>query len=162
MFWVIAAIVVAGLIVASAIKSSVREANMTPEQRVAVYQAQQAIDASKNAQELCNTIYLLSRKGKTNHQIASNVIVHKYANALGIDITGEETILELKRDKNFLVALGLFDKFKALAVSGTSDKKIAGKLYREFDILAVSVYTPEDIAYMRKHILGHNVKGLEG
>jgi hypothetical protein len=158
MFWVIVAIVVAGLIIAAAIKSSAREANMTPEQRAAVYQARQDIETGKNARELCNTVYLLSRKGKTNRQIAGNVTVQRYANAIGLNITGEETILELKRDQNFLMIVGIFDKFKALAVSGISDKKIASKLYREFDILALSVYTAEDIAYMRKNILGHNVE----
>lgn len=134
-----------------------REANMTPEQRTAVYNAQQSIEANNNARGLCNAIYILARKGKTDRQIASNVTVHKYANALGIDIVGEETIRELKRDQNFLVAVGIFDKFKALAVSGISDKKIASRLYREWDMFAVNAYTVEDVTFMRKNILGHDV-----
>lgn len=156
MFWIFVAIIVAGIIIASSIKSSIREAAMTPEQRAVAYQAQQDVSAAVNLRELCSNIYILSRKGKSNLQIASNVTVQKYANALGIDIDSEAAIKEIKRDQNFLVAIGLFDKFKALAISGISDKKIARKLYREWDILAMDAFTPDDIAYMRKNILGHS------
>jgi hypothetical protein len=156
MFWIVVAIVAAGVIIANSIKNSAREAAMTPEQREAAHQAQQDAAVAMNLRELCSNIYILSRKGKSNLQIASNVTVQKYANALGIDIDSEAAIGEIKRDQNFLVAIGLFDKFKALAVSGISDKKIARKLYREWDILAMDAFTPDDIAYMRKHILGHS------
>jgi hypothetical protein len=156
MFWVVLAIIAVGIIIANSIKSSIRETAMTPEQKMAAYQARQDVADGLNARELCSNIYILSRKGKSNLQIASNVTVQKYANALGANIDGEEAVRQLKLDVNFLVAVGLFDKFKALAISGISDKKIAAKLYREWDIFAVNVYTPEDIAYMRKQILGHS------
>lgn len=152
MFWIVIAIIAAGWIIAAAIKSSMREANMTPEQRAAIYEVQESIEKEKNVKELCNTIYLLSRQGKSNRQIAGNSNVQKYARVSGIDIKNEDMIRDIKRDPNFLIAIDCFDKFKAMVASGESDKKIANKLYRQRDIFASSCYKPEDIAFMRKNI----------
>jgi hypothetical protein len=152
MWLVIIAIIVAGLIIASAIKTSFREANMTPEEKVARYKANQSYNEAKYAKELCNTIYLLSRQGKTDRKIAGNVKIQTLARYAGIEINGEEFIMDLKREPNFLLAIDCYDKFKALIASGASNKKIAKKLYRQYDIMAVNCFTPEDIAVLRGKI----------
>jgi len=156
MFWVIVAIIAAAWIIASAIKKSMWDANATPEQKTAVYNARVQAAQAQSIRQLCMAIYEQCRRGKSNKQIAGNAKVQKHALAAGIDITGEDTVREIKRDVNFLAIIGYLDKFKAMVASGESDEKIAKKLGRQYEgYLMYKCYDPDDIAYMRETILGH-------
>lgn len=159
MFWIVIAIIIAGWIIASAIKNSMWEAHATPDQKAAAYNARIQAAQVQNIRQLCLAIYEQCRGGKSNKQIAGNAKVQKYALAAGIDIAGEDTVREIKRDVNFLAIIGYLDKFKAMVASGESDEKIAKKLGRQYQgYLMYKCYDPEDIAYMRETILGHKTR----
>jgi hypothetical protein len=157
MFWVIVAIIIAGWIIASAIKNSVREAHATPEQKAARYNALVEVAKQQKGRELCRLILELNVRGrKSNKQIAASPKVQKKALELGIDISGEDVVREIKMHPDFLVYNDLLEKFKAMVANGDSDEKIAKRLGLSSSIsLGRKVYEPEDVAYMRVNILGH-------
>jgi hypothetical protein len=157
MFWVIVAIVIAGWIIASAIKNSMWEAHATPEQKAARYNALATVAKQQKGRELCRLILELNVKGhKSNKQIAGSPKVQKKALELGIDISGEDVVREIKTHPDFLVYNDLLEKFKAMVASGDTDEKIAKRLGLSSSIsLGRKVYEPEDIAYMRETVLGY-------
>jgi len=107
----------------------------------------------QNARRLCLTIHQLCKRGKSNLQIAGDAKVQRYALAIGVDVSGEDSIRAIKRDPGFLMVIGHLDKFKAMIVRGDSDQKIAKKLGREYEgYLLYRCYDAEDIHSMKQSI----------
>jgi len=162
MFWIVIAIVIAAIIIANAVKKSSWEANATPEQKTAKYNAQVQAMKIQKARQLCLAIQELCKRGKSNKQIAGNSKVQKFAIASGIDISSEDDVRNIKRDVGFLVTIGCLDKFKAMVASGDTDEKIAKKLGRGYEgYLMYRCYDAEDIKFMRESILGHSSTNID-
>ena len=174
MYWVVAAIVVAGILIADAIKKSSDEKaktdlinNMSDVEKQAYYHEQHLIrDQSLQKIQQNHRLFLYKEifslkngpgypnKGKSDNAVAENPKVQKLAQQAGLSIRDGEDVRSIMLSYDFLNLMNLLPPLRNMIKEGFDDTKISKRIGGPTSYINSRLdYTPDHIKYLRDKVL---------